>query len=157
MQLHIFIDASFATHDKMRSHSGSVVRIDHATLGCKSVKQKLNTKSSCESELVAVSDCIGEVIKFKHILTEIGFDVPAPILHQDNMSTIALLREGRPKSINTRHIAIKFFFVHDLLSQGQIKMEYTNTNEMLGDIFTKPIQGARFALLRSKVLGITSE
>jgi hypothetical protein len=51
-----YVDASFAVHPNMRGHTGGCL-----TMGCGfhilvSTKQKLNTKSSTESELVGVDD-----------------------------------------------------------------------------------------------------
>ena len=50
-----FIDASFATHPDMKSHSGVCITLGTGTYYSKSTTQKLNTTSSCEAELVALS------------------------------------------------------------------------------------------------------
>jgi hypothetical protein len=50
-----FIDASFATHPNMRSHSGVCISLGRGAYYSKSTAQKLNTTSSWEAELVALS------------------------------------------------------------------------------------------------------
>jgi hypothetical protein len=50
-----WIDSSFAVHPDMRSHTGGT---PHST----STQQKLNTKSSTETELVAMDDVMPQII-----------------------------------------------------------------------------------------------
>ena len=68
------------------------------------------------------------------------------------MSTIAMLKNGRPTSDRTRHINIRFFFVCDRRAAGEINVEYKPTKEMLADILTKPLQGELFVQLRNELL-----
>lgn len=51
-----WVDASYAVHPDMKSHTGGVMSFGTGGLICKSSKQKLNTKSSTEAELVGASD-----------------------------------------------------------------------------------------------------
>ena len=51
-----WVDASYATHADMKSHTGGMISFGTGSLFCKSTKQKLNTKSSTEAELVGASD-----------------------------------------------------------------------------------------------------
>jgi Reverse transcriptase (RNA-dependent DNA polymerase) len=51
-----WVDASFAVHGDMRSHTGGVLSFGRCGLICKSKKQSINTKSSTEAELVGASD-----------------------------------------------------------------------------------------------------
>ena len=55
-KLYMLVDASYAIHPNMRSHTGGAMSFRTGILHGKSSKQKVNTKSSTESELVAVSD-----------------------------------------------------------------------------------------------------
>ena len=76
---------------------------------------------------------------------------PATV-YQDNMSTIASVKNGKSNSDRTRHIAIRFFFISDRVTSKEINVEYMPTGEMLADILTKPLQGALFVKLRDKLL-----
>jgi hypothetical protein len=51
-----WVDAAFAVHLDMKSHTGGVVSFGIGGVSCKSVKQKLVTKSSTEAETVGASD-----------------------------------------------------------------------------------------------------
>jgi hypothetical protein len=55
-KMRTWVDASYAVHPDMRSHTGGVISFGNGGLICKSSKQKLNTKSSTEAELVGASD-----------------------------------------------------------------------------------------------------
>jgi hypothetical protein len=51
-----WVDASYAVHRDMKSHTGGVVSFGIGAVMSKSSKQKLNVKSSTEAELVGASD-----------------------------------------------------------------------------------------------------
>ena len=53
-----YVDASFAVHQNMRSHTGGVLTFGHGAVISISTKQKINTKSSTEAELVGVDDIL---------------------------------------------------------------------------------------------------
>jgi hypothetical protein len=62
-----------------------------------SVKQTINTKSSAEIELVAVSDGATPVINVQTIILIQGLRCEPPaMIDQDNQSTLAMLDKGRP-------------------------------------------------------------
>ena len=118
----------------------------------KSSKQKLVSKSSSETELIAVSDFFSVVIVIRNFMLELGYDVAPATVYQDNKSTLKLIERGRPASDRTRHVAIRFFFIKDRVDSKEIKMEYCPTEGMVSDILTKPLQGALFVKLRDELL-----
>ena len=69
------------------------------------------------------------------------------IVYEDNMSTIALVRNGKSSSDKTRHIAIRYFFISDRIMNKEISVDY-----MPADDLTKPLQGTLFKNLRDKLL-----
>ena len=156
LNLYCYIDASFAVHQDMKSHTGTLVTLGKGPIMAKSVKQKINTKSSTESELVGLSDSVSLVIWCRNFLESQGYRMPAASVFQDNLSTIAMIRSGKPTSDRTRHVNIRFFFVHDREANEEIKVEYKPTKQMLADIFTKPLQGDLFVQLRNELLNITA-
>ena len=62
LSLLTWIDASYAAHDDMKSHTGGCMSFSVEILMLKSSKQKLNTKSTAESKIVGASDYIPNVI-----------------------------------------------------------------------------------------------
>jgi len=70
-----------------------------------SAKQKMNTRSSTEAELVGVDDVISNILWTKFFIEEQGYDVEKNILFQDNKSSILLGTNGRKSAgKRSRHI-----------------------------------------------------
>jgi hypothetical protein len=63
-----WVDALYAVHPDMKSHTGGVMSMGTGGLICKSSKQKLITKSSAEAELVGASDYLPSTIWSKIFL-----------------------------------------------------------------------------------------
>ena len=147
-----WIDASYAVHFDMRSHTGAIVSLGKGPIAVLSSKQKINTKSSTEAELVGLSDATSAVIWQRDFLIEQGYCVDAAIVYQDNLSTIALAERGAAASQRSKHIATRYFWVKDRISVGEIKLEYLPTSQMLADVLTKPLQGELFRKLRDELL-----
>jgi hypothetical protein len=107
-----------------------------------STRQKLNTKSSTEGELVGVNDVMPQVLWTRYFLEAQGYDVQESITYQDNQSTMLLAMNGTASSSRrTCHINIRYFFVADRVASGEVKIEYCPTAQMLADYFTKPFRG----------------
>ena len=151
------MDAAFAVHPDMKSHTGGVISFGRGGLACKSTKQKLNTKSSTEAEFVGASDYLPNSIWVQNFLAAQGYDMSTSHLEQDNQSAIKLAINGRrsagPKS---RHIAIRYFWIRDRLRSERITVRHCPTLAMLADFFTKPLQGHLFFKFRDALLGYTS-
>ena len=122
----------------------------------KSTTQKINTTSSCEAELVALSKGLQQSLWSHKFLSAQGLIVPPLIVHQDNQSTIKLIERGRPAAEQSRHIDIGYFWITDLIKRGLIIVQYCPTLSMLADFLTKPLQGSLFLSLRNQVLGATA-
>ena len=149
-----YVDASYGVHRDFKSHTGCVITLGKGAIYGKSSTQKLNTKSSTEAELVALSDSANQVIWTRLFLIDQGYQDRSTIIYQDNQSTIQLIKNGRSNSERTRHISIRYFFLHDRVRQEDITITYKPTDEMLADMLTKPLQGEQFRALRNQLLNI---
>ena len=75
-----------------------------------SKKQKLNTRSSTEAELVGSDDIMGDILWSQKFLEAQGYKVKHNILEQDNNSTIILQQNrNQNQSQCTRHLDICYF------------------------------------------------
>ncbi len=153
-KLRTWVDASFAVHPDMKSHTGGVISMGTGGIACKSSKQKLNTKSSTEAEVVGASDYLPNTVWMKMFLEAQGHKVKESILEQDNESAIKLEKNGRTSAgPRSRHIDIRFFWIKDRTKDGEIEIRHCPTLQMLADFFTKPLQGALFRKFRDVILG----
>jgi hypothetical protein len=148
-----YVDASFGVHADYKGHTGGIIVLGNSALiFSKSAKQKLMGKSSTETELVATSEMLPQVIHSRNFLLAQGHSVDKAVMYQDNQSTMALIKKGRSTAESTRHIAIRFYFIKDKVESNELRIEYMPTEDMIADILTKPLQGELFRKLRAKLL-----
>ena len=153
--LYTFVDASFAVHEDMKIHTGGVITFRRGGIACKSAKQKLVTKSSTEAELVGASDYLPSTLWVQHFLQGQGFPHATSYFEQDNQSAIRLERNGRASAgPRSRHINIRYFFITDRLDTDNITLCYCQTEHMLADFLSKPLQGHLFRKFRDVLLGL---
>ena len=156
--IHWWIDGAFATHRDMRSHTGGAMSLGKGVIYGTSTRQKLNTRSSTEAELVAVDDCMAQILWSRYFLDAQGYNINDCVVYQDNKSAILLEENGRASSSKrTRHINIRYYFVTDRVNCGEVKIKHCPTAEMIGDYFTKPLQGGIFNKLRDRNLNIQTD
>jgi len=153
LRVTVYIDASYATHNDRKSHTGVCVTLGCGMVYCSSKRQKINTKSACEAELVGLSDGLGIPIQLQNFLLSVGYKLPPILVMQDNTSTIQLAKNGRSYSDTTRHVETRYFWMHDRIKRGQIELKHTVTLAMIADVLTKPVQGLLFFDLRNRLLG----
>jgi hypothetical protein len=145
------IDASFGCHSDGKGHSACVVKLGGACVLAKSSKQKIVTRDSTESKLVALSDMVTAAMECNDFMRAQGHDMASPRVNQDNTSTISLVRTGGGK-YRTKYMKVRQSFVKDLIDRGDITVEYKPTKMMLADLLTKPLQGTLFRVLRDATM-----
>jgi hypothetical protein len=149
-----WVDASYAVHPDMKSHTGGAMSLGSGVIYGASKRQKLNTKSSTESELVGTDDVMPQILWTLYFLKAQGYRIDDNVLYQDNKSSILLETNGRGSSgKRTRHIAVRYFFIADRVKSKEIRIEYCPTGLMIADYFTKPLQGVLFRQLRDMIMG----
>jgi hypothetical protein len=150
-----WVDASFAVHPDMRSHTGAVLSLGKGGVYSLSVRQKLNTKSSTEAELVGVDDAMSLIIWTKNFIEAQGYRTSDNVVYQDNQSAMLLEKNGRASSgKRTRHVDIRYFFVTDRINMKQMRVEYCPAEDMVADFFTKPLQGSLFRKFRAILMNL---
>ena len=151
-----WVDAAYGVHNDMRSQTGGAIMMGKGVLHSKSSKQKINVKSSTEAELVGASDFVSQTIWTRNFIEAQGYKVDDSEFFQDNMSAMRMERNGRQSAgQRSRHINIRYFFIKDRISKGEINLIHCPTAIMIADYFTKPLQGALFVKFRNIIMGIT--
>jgi hypothetical protein len=151
-----WVDASYAVHPDMKSHTGGTMSLGKGSIYSASKTQRLNTKSSTEAELVGVDDVSAQILWTRYFLEEQGYKISENTLYQDNQSAMLLENNGRASSSKrTRHINVRYFFVTDRIKSKEVKVEYCPTGDMVADYFTKPLQGSAFWKLRDIIMNVT--
>ena len=142
-----WVDASFAVHEDMKSHTGAMMSLGKGAVYSTSMKQKFMTRSSTEAKVVGVHDVMPQVLWTRHFLLAQGLEVKDNVIYQDNMSAMLLEQNGRASSTKrTCHMNICYFFVKDRCAAGELRVEYCPMKDMHGDFGTKPLQGTLFRI-----------
>ena len=72
------------------------------------------------------------------------------ILYCDNTSAINI-SNNLVMHTKTKHIAIKYHYLRELVQDKEVKMEYVNTKEQIADIFTKALSKDAHEYQRGKL------
>ena len=119
------VDAAFAVHHDMKSHMGGIMTMGQGALYSASNKQKLNTKSSTEAELVGVDYLMPQILWIRYFLEAQGMKVSDNIVYQDNQSAMKLEKIEEHQVVSERrHINICNFFVTDRIQANKMEVEY---------------------------------
>jgi hypothetical protein len=149
-----YVDCAFAVHPDFKSHTGGNMTYGQGTPVSMSRKQKLNTRSSTEAELVGPDDLSTLILWTRLFMEAQGYEIHKNILFQDNKSTILLEQNGKKSSSKrTRALNIRYFFLTDQIEKGNLIVEYCPTTEMVADYFSKPLQGKLFQKFRKSIMG----
>ena len=151
-----YVDLAFAVHADKKSQTGSAFSLGKGSILSDSTKQKVNTRSSRESEMVGADDRISKIMWSKRFIEHQGFYVKLNIIYQDNTSTIKLEQNGKSSSgKRTRHFDIRYFYVTDLIGRNEVIVEYCPTEDMIADYMTKPLVGAKFVRFRDIIMNLS--
>ena len=153
-----YIDAAFAVHPDMKSHTGLVFTLGKGAITSASTKQKNNSRSSTESELNGTDDKISKIISVKKFIEHQDFKVKLNLIYQDNTSTMKLQKNGKLSSgKRTRHFDIKLFYITDLINRGEVDVRYCPTDEMIADYMSKPLVGTKFRIFRDLIMNLSGK
>jgi ribonuclease HI len=149
-------DADFAGDpNDLKSTSGMVI-VDRngAVIGWRSAKQPLTARSTADAEYTAVAMAVDEALWLSKVEAEIyGDSAPATLqVRNDNNAAISIIQSGMYQASN-RHIGVKFRWLREMWSSGEIEISYIDTKHMRADGMTKPLdRNLHFWML--KLLGL---
>ena len=156
-ELTTWVDAPHAVHHDMKRHTGDVISLGYGLVHQKSGKQKLNTKSSTESEIVGASDYLPWNIWMTCFMKGQGYKVKKHVFMQYKESAIKLEINGKKSSSGkTRHTKIRYYFVTDVVKREALAIQYCPTGIVFADLYRKSLQGNLFKKFRSAIMGHTA-
>ena len=123
-----------------------------APVSFKSGLQSLTAMSTMEAELVAAALAMKEVIFCTNMMTELGFgqEFSSAPLYIDNTATLNVIG-NQTFSGRTKHVALRFFYIREIVKEGKISIHYVKTDDNLADIGTKHLNNKRFKYLIDKI------
>ena len=84
------VDASHAMHPDGKGHAGGTLTLGEGVACNQSAKQKLNARSSAESELAGADDLMPQILWTNCFLKAQGHTSTATMLNQENKSAVLL-------------------------------------------------------------------
>ena len=104
---------------------------------------------------MGASEFLNQTLWTVNFLKAQGFEVHTSEFHQDNQSAMKMEKNGHHSAgQESRHIHIRHFFIRDRIENGELQLIYCPTERMIGDYFSKPLQGSLFRIFRDVVMGI---
>ena len=82
--LYMWIDAVYDVHNNMREYTGGAISMGYGIIHVKASKQKINMKSSTESELVGMGEYVPYDTWFMMFMSVQGYGVEKNLIYQDN-------------------------------------------------------------------------
>ena len=134
----IYADASHGLHEDGKGHGGIVITLGSAPVYTKSYKLKMITRSSSEAELVVLEEASTFTGWYKNLLSDLGIDVGAIPIYQDNKSTIIMAAQGGNFQ-RTKHLMMKDLYIKERLECNDARLLYLPTEDMVADLLTKPL------------------
>ena len=92
-----------------------------------------------------------KIVWFKQLLVGMKVEIKdLVVIYCDNTSAINISKNLVMHS-KTKHIAIKYHFLRELVQEKEVRLEYVNTKEQIVGIFTRPLPKDAFLYLRGKL------
>jgi hypothetical protein len=141
-EVSVFSDSNWAAGPTRRSTSGGCIFVHGCLITSWARTQPSIALSSCEAEVVALSEAAKEAILVRNVLKEIGFDY-CIVAYVDSSSARALCLKrgvGRMKHLDTR-----FLWLQDLVRDKQLTVEKIATLVNPADVPTSTchVRGTR--------------
>ena len=130
--------------DTRKSTSGYIFMLHNGPISWTTKRQSVVTTSSTEAEYIGQCNAGKEAVYLARTLKSIGYGIDGPIIiRADNQSAMKLAINPvfHPKS---KHIDIQYHKIRELVENGEIKLNWIPTSDMVADGLTKPLKKALF-------------
>ena len=136
--------------------SSHMMMMAKAPVSFKSGLQSLTAMSTMEAELVAAALAMKSGIFCTNIMTELGFrsEFSSVPLYIDSTATLNAIG-NQTFSARTKHVALRFFYIRELVKKENTSIHYVPTEDNLADIGTKQLnkQRQKYLLNKTKSFG----
>ncbi|KAG8500695.1 hypothetical protein CXB51_002843 [Gossypium anomalum] len=115
-----YVDADFAGDlDRRRSLTGYVFTIGGCAISWKATLQTTVALSTTEAEYMAITEACKKAIWLKGLFSELNEDLQISTVFCDSQSAIFLTKDQMFHE-RTKHIDVRYHFVHDIIARGDI-------------------------------------
>ena len=145
-----YSDADWAgdTNDR-RSTSGYMFHIAGAAISWKSKKQSCVALSTAEAEYMALASAAQEAVWIQRLLNDLHDNSAEPmVINEDNQAAISMAKNPQFHG-RVKHVDIKYHFVRELVENGQVRLTYCPTENMIADMLTKGLTKDKLCKIRN--------
>ena len=137
--------------DDRKRTSGGAYFLGKRLVSWTSKKKKCTSQSIEKTKYVVATVNCPNIVWYKQLLEVMKVEIKDPIvIYCDNTSAIDISKNPVMHT-KTKHIAIEYHFLRELVQDKEVKLEYVNIKEQIGNIFTKPLPKDAFLYLRGKL------
>ena len=145
-----YADASW---EVAHSTSGWVVLWQSAALVWGSRKQKSIALSSCEAEIIALSEATKDVVYLRKFVRGLGAPEDKPSWLGTDSQSARDVSYNPEHHDRMKHVQRRHFFVRDMVESFELEVPFVRTADNLADILTKPMSDAKqFHKLRKLIM-----
>ena len=140
-----FSDASFASNPVSRkSTKGSIFFLCGGPVSFGAKTQSLAAQSTAEAELMAISYTSKEAVYLSNFMAELHFENFSNVpISSDSTGALTVATDSTYSS-RTKHIALRFFSIRELIKEGRVTLKFVPTGRMLADCATKHLAKNQF-------------
>ena len=96
-----------------------------------------------EAKYMALTEAVKEAIQLQGLIDDLGIEQDFLKVHGNSMSAIYHAR-NQVYHARTKHIDVKYYFVRDVLEDGDIEVKRIHTKDNPADMFTKVVPEVKF-------------
>ena len=127
-----------------KSTTGYLILLAGGIISWKSKLQSIIAQSTTEAEYIAINAVIKEAVYIKALLEELGYYKQNKFpIYTDNNGAL-LLAKNPIFHERTKHIAVKYHYIRDLIIKGIIDLNYIPSKDQKADGLTKPLDRTKF-------------
>jgi len=134
-----YADADGSMAEDRWAISGYAFIVNGGTVSWSAKCQEIVSLSTTESKYVAATSAAKEALWLRSLISQLfGTPPDTTTLFSDNQSAIALTKDHQYHA-RTKHIDIRFHFIHWIIEEGSLRLVFCPTANMAVDTLTKAL------------------
>ena len=149
-----FSDSDWAgCPDTRRSHTGWIIRVGGSLVSWYSKRQSGISQSTTEAEYVAAAAVANEVIWWRRLCNDLGYESNGPVtVWCDNRAATSLAKHAGNFEA-AKHIQLRYHVLRHYQNEGLIRVRWRRSDSMWADILTKNCAYSHFERIVNALMG----
>lgn len=138
-----------SSHDR-KSTTGYLFYVGGNLVSWKSKKQSAVPLSSTESEIIAASETVREIMWIRNILSGFAIELATPASFCDSQPAIVIIYTGNTSARN-KQTYVKNKFLSQFVTENKTSISYITATHHIADLLTKSLSSTKFNSFASKL------